>query len=150
MRLAPVRFSCFHAFPREPALCQFEQDDGLRFVDFEEHGRVDIDADEDDARVGGVAVEKIRPVMPRYSRGVEETARHASTTERREAPVVRRSAPAPSASQFSASVTDGDEWFRASAFTGTVDGSMLRTARSGPALPLLIGVWIGNLLGEGG
>ena len=92
MRLAPVRFSCFHAFPREPALCQFEQDDGLRFVDFEEHGRVDIDADEDDARVGGVAVEKIRPVMPRYSRGVEETARHASTTKRREAPVVRKSA----------------------------------------------------------
>jgi hypothetical protein len=54
MRLGQgVRLARFNALTREPALCQFEQDDGLRLVDFEEHGGVNVNADEGDARIGG-------------------------------------------------------------------------------------------------
>jgi hypothetical protein len=63
MRLAQcVRFARFDALPREPALCQFEQDYGFRLVDLEEHGGVDVNAAEDDPRVVGCAVTRISVV----------------------------------------------------------------------------------------
>jgi hypothetical protein len=43
------------------------------------------------------------PVMPRYSRGVDDAAKSAPTTDRRDAPTSGNSAPLPSASRFSAS-----------------------------------------------
>ena len=55
MRLVQlVRFARFHPLARKPTLRQFEEDDGLRFVDFEEYGRMDVDADEHHTRVVGV------------------------------------------------------------------------------------------------
>ena len=62
-----------------------------------------------------------RPVIPRYSSGADATARQAPIAERREAPTSRSNAPAPSASQFSASASVGERSFRASASIDTVD-----------------------------
>ena len=60
MRLAQlVSLAWFHSLTREPTLRQFEEDNGLRFVDFEKHGRVDVDADEHDARIVGCSVARI-------------------------------------------------------------------------------------------
>src|SRR5690349_21862074 len=44
---------------RQPALCQFEENDRFRLVDFHEDRRVDVDSDEDDAGVVGGAVARI-------------------------------------------------------------------------------------------
>ena len=60
MRLVQlVRGAGFHSFPREPALRQFEKDEGLRLVDFEKDRGVDVDADQHDARVVWCAVARI-------------------------------------------------------------------------------------------
>ena len=46
-----VRFAGLDARSRQPALRQFEEDDGLRLVDLEKDRGMDVDADEDDARI---------------------------------------------------------------------------------------------------
>ena len=48
-----VRLAGFHAAAGQPSLRQLEQHDRLRLGDLEEHRRVHVDADEDDARVVG-------------------------------------------------------------------------------------------------
>jgi len=47
MRLVQLmRLACLHLLARKPTLRQLEEDNGLRFVDFKEYGRMDVDADE--------------------------------------------------------------------------------------------------------
>src|SRR6185503_17871240 len=71
--------------------------------------------------------------MPRYNRDAADAARHAPPTERRDAPTNRSSAPPLSGSQFSASETEGDVSYTASAFISTVEDSILRTTGYRPA-----------------
>ena len=46
-----VGFARFHTLSRQPALCQLEEDDGLRLVDLEKDGRMNVDADEHNASI---------------------------------------------------------------------------------------------------
>ena len=67
MRLAELmRFAWLHPRPREPPLRQFEEDDRFRFVDFEEHGGVDVDADQHHTGVVGSAVARIA-LLPNHA-----------------------------------------------------------------------------------
>ena len=58
----------FHALPAEPALRELEEHDGLRFVHFEKDRRMNVDAEQGDARVVGRAVARIallaKPPLP--------------------------------------------------------------------------------------
>src|SRR5688572_23346464 len=66
--------------------------------------------------------------MPRYSSGTEDTARQAPTADRRDAPTSKSSVPALSASQFSASTSEGERSYTTSTSIAIAENSMLRTS----------------------
>jgi hypothetical protein len=93
MRLTEsVCFACFHPLSSQPALCQFKEHNGLRFVDLEKDGRMDVDADEDDTRiVSGTVVRITVLAKPRFPvRLVQLLNFSAVSRYAREPPIARR------------------------------------------------------------